>query len=513
MLKKLVSLFTRFERNLFIGAILVFIVSSFFWAALNIQSKIEFIPKKGGQYQEGKVGQPIFINPVISGNEVDRDISSLVYSSLADLADNYQVEDGTNYLVKLKQNLTWDDGQPLTSDDVIFTIKTIQDPDAHSPLFQSWQGVIVERVSELQIRFVLRSSYVFFENSLKNLPIIPQHIFGKIPAANLRLSNYNLEPVGSGPYKYSRFTKQKNGYITKYELITNDKYLGKKPYIDKFIFKFYENEDDLINAYNRREIDGFGGISPDRIKDISLDKTVRGIEMSNYYAIFFNQNMDSNLKDKNVRLALASAIDKKRIIQEVFNGQAMEMSQNFGATSTIDMSAIKGKNLEFDMIVPQVDFLVKTAEIIKENWAAIGVKLNTVVLNPDDIINAVIRQRDYKMILFGINPENKEDLFSFWHSSQKFYPGLNLAVYGNPDADKLIEQIRQTVDPNQRETQLKTLQNLIDRDVPAVFLYSPKYLYVSITDLGGFEDKLINTVSDRFQNIKNWYVQTSTIFK
>jgi len=235
--------------------------------------------------------------------------------------------------------------------------------------------------------------------------------------------------------------------------------------------------------------------------------------MSNYYAIFFNQNLDSNLKDKNIRLALTQAIDKKRIIREAFDNQAIEIDQSYDTTKTLDFSAIKDKKLEFDIIVPQIDFLIKTAEIIKENWAAIGVKLNTLVLNPSDIINLVIRQRDYKMILFGINPKNKEDLFSFWHSSQKFYPGLNLAVYGNSEADKLMEEIRQTAESNERQSKLKTLQNLINQDIPVIFLYSPKYLYVSINDLGGFEDKLINTVSDRFQNVKNWYVETSWIFK
>ena len=513
MIKKIINSFTRFERNLFIGAISVFLISSFFWLALTFQDRIELIPKKGGQYMEGKTGQPIFINPIISINEVDRDIASLIYSPLSDLISESQIEEETNYLVKLKQNLVWDDGQPITSDDVLFTIKTIQDPDTHSPLFQAWQGIVAERVSELQIRFVLRNPYVFFADSLRNLPIIPRHIFGKIPTANLRLSNYNLEPVGSGPYKYDRFAKRKDGFITQYQLVINEKYSNQKPYIEKFIFKFYENEDDLISAFNRREIDGFGGLSPDKIKNLSLSKTIRSIVMSNYYAVFFNQNINSNLKDKNIRLALTQAIDKNQIIQKVFNGEAMKSGDPITTTSTPNLEAIKAKNLEFNLIVPQIDFLIKTAEIIKSDWEAIGVKLNLLVLNPNDIINQVIRSRDYEMILFGINPKNKEDLFSFWHSSQKFYPGLNLAIYGNPQADKLMEEIRQTTDQNERQAKLKTLQSIINQDLPAIFLYSPKYLYVSTTDLGGFKDKFLNTASDRFQNIKNWYVETSWVFK
>jgi len=117
------------------------------------------------------------------------------------------------------------------------------------------------------------------------------------------------------------------------------------------------------------------------------------------------------------------------------------------------------------------------------------------------------------MILFGINPKNKEDLFSFWHSSQKFYPGLNLAIYGNPQADKLMEEIRQTADPSERLAKLETLESIINQDLPDIPLYSPKYLYVSTSDLGGFNDKFLNTASDRFQNIKKWHVETSWSFK
>jgi len=522
-MKKIINSFTRSERQLFIGAVLVFLVSSIFWFAFNFQNKIELTPKRGGQYREGKTGQPIFINPVISGNEADRDIASLVYGHLSDLISDYQVEESVNYLVKLKQNLLWDDGQPLTSDDVIFAIKTIQDPDAHSPLFQAWQGVVAERVSELQIRFILRNPYVFFTDSLRNLPVIPRHIFGKIPAANLRLSNYNLEPVGSGLYKFERFSKRKDGFITQYQLTVNKNYSGQKPYIEKFIFKFYENEDDLIGAFNRREIDGFGGINPSKIKNLSLSKNIRGIVIDNYYAIFFNQNINSNLKDKNVRLALAQAVAKKQIIEKAFDGEALEIGELPTAAGDLNLAAIRDKKMfpsekypegiEFNLIVPQIPFLIKTAEIIKENWNAIGVKLNLIALNPDDIINQVIRSRDYEMILFGINPQNKEDLFSFWHSSQKFYPGLNLAIYGNPQADKLMEEIRRTDDSSERQAKLKNLQAVIGQDWPAIFLYSPKYFYVSTNDLGGFKEKFLNTASDRFQNVKNWYVKTSFVLK
>ena len=95
-------------------------------------------------------------------------------------------------MAKLRGGLIWDDGRPLTSDDVLFTMRTIQNLETNSPIYKNWQGVLVERISELQIKFTLPAPYVFFENNLSRLPIIPKHIFGTIPISNLRLSSYNL---------------------------------------------------------------------------------------------------------------------------------------------------------------------------------------------------------------------------------------------------------------------------------------------------------------------------------
>ena len=171
------------------------------------------------------------------------------------------------------------------------------------------------------------------------------------------------------------------------------------------------------------------------------------------------------------------------------------------------------ETLEFSLIVPQIPFLTETAEILKQDWEQIGVKLNLIIMSPEDVANEAVKTRNYQMILFGNILRSNPDIFSFWHSSERFYPGLNLSLYSNKKVDTLLESLRKNSDKDSRNKQLSEIQKLIAGDHPAIFLYSPTYLYAAPAGLGGFEETVINTSSDRFNNISNWYLETKRVFK
>ncbi len=549
------------ERLIFAAAFLVLITSLVFVAALFISEKTELVPVMGGEYREGVLGQPTFVNPIlVNGNDADRDLVRILFMSLTDLAETVKPNDsGKIWTVRLKEGSSWHDGGPVTSDDVIFTIQTIQNPDSHSPLYSVWQGVAAERVSEREIKLLLPNPYAFFRSTLSELRPIPKHLFASIPPANLRLSGYNLEPIGSGPFKYLSLEKRRDGFITDYYLMTNKGYVGKKPYLQRLVFKFYDDEDGLIRAFNSGAIDGFGLANEKSLLKIDVKHQLFEIQMPRYYAIFFNQYANPVLTDKNVRLALDYAINKREIIKKFFDNYAVialgplvpgmkgyappaNKEDNFSlekAEAVLESGGWKkGEDgirerllpateeqfkisrrrelpakLEFKLTVPEIPFLVDTANFIKEDWAKIGIKLNLVVISPDRIDEGAIKTRNYEMILFGNIFGSNQDLFSFWHSSERFYPGLNLALYENKSADALIESIRKNLNPKSRETDLTALQSLIKGDAPAAFLFSPDYFYVARDWLRGFDDKFIAGVSDRFQNIENWYIKTARVFK
>ena len=184
-------------------------------------------------------GQPN-VNPVIASSQTDLSLVKLIYSNVRDIADSIQASpDGRTWTVRLKEGLTWQDGQKLTSDDVIFTVQMIQDPDANSPLAQDFGGVTVSRVSELELQFNLASPYAFFGNTLNNLYVIPKHLFADVPPGNWRLSDYDLKPVGSGPYQFASYEKDPDGFISDYSLTAWDGSPEAKPLIQNFNFSFF----------------------------------------------------------------------------------------------------------------------------------------------------------------------------------------------------------------------------------------------------------------------------------
>ena len=201
--KKIFAALTKKERITFVLALAGTVVSFAVVMGLVIAQTTKAVPAAGGEFTEGMLGQPEYINPVIASSQTDLDLVKMVYSNLQDISDNITPSaDLKTWDVRLKQGLTWQDGTQLTSDDVVFTVQSIQNPDADSPLFQSWQGVTVSRVSELEVQFTLATPYAFFSDTLDNLYILPKHLFANTPPGNWHLSDYNLKPIGSGPYEF-----------------------------------------------------------------------------------------------------------------------------------------------------------------------------------------------------------------------------------------------------------------------------------------------------------------------
>ncbi len=196
--KKIFAALTKKERITFVLALAGTVVSFAIVIGFVIAQTTNAVPAAGGEYTEGMLGQPEYINPVIASSQTDLDLVKMVYSNLSDISDSITPSaDLKTWDVRLKQGLTWQDGQQLTSDDVVFTVDSIQNPDADSPLYQSWQGVTANRVSELEVQFTLANPYAFFGDTLNNLYILPKHLFAETPPGNWHLSDYNLKPVGS----------------------------------------------------------------------------------------------------------------------------------------------------------------------------------------------------------------------------------------------------------------------------------------------------------------------------
>lgn len=494
------------------------------------------------------------INPVLSAsNNADDDLVQAIYSSLFkydgqgklenDLVDSYDIsDDKTQYTIHLKKGVQWHDGQQLTSADVLFTINLISDPAYKSPLRSNWQGITTASPDDYTIIFKIQTPYVGFLNNL-TFGILPKHIWESIDADKFPLTELNLEPIGSGPFKYSSFQKDSSGNILSYKLVANPNYFSGKPYISKLTFDFYSDDASVIDAYNKKEIMGISSISPSELPQIKLQQSTDAHKFSipRYFAIFFNQTKSVPLATDQVRQALAYATDRQEIINKVLGGngspvygpflpgmigfdpanksnfdlnQANQLLDSAGWTRGQD--GFRGKNnaaLEINLVTTDWPELEQTAEIIKSQWEKIGVKVDITNSSISDIQQNYIRPREYEALLFGQVLGADPDPYSFWYSSQKSDPGLNLSLYGNSASDQLIESGRTEFDPAKRTAIYAQFQTQLEAEIPAVFLYSPNYVYPVTKSVKGIDISNLISPSERFADIDKWYIDTKRIWK
>lgn len=561
--KKLPSLLNKKERYFVLGLLVLAIVSLITWRISYQTTRTVTIPIHGGSYIEGITGSPQYINPILSlANDVDQDISELIFSGLmkydsqgsltTDLAERYAIgEEGKIYDFFLRKNVTWHNNEPFNADDVLFTIQTIQNPDYKSPLIFNWSGVELEKIDDYTIRFKLKNAYAPFLNNA-TVGMLPKHIWENISPPEFLLTEINLKPIGTGPYKFKKFEKDNKGSIKALYLETNKNYYFSKPYIKNITFKFYINEETLIGAYNKGSLNGLSFISAQnksQLRNYKRKLNIHPLKLPQYFAVFFNQSKSKALSDDIVRLALNYATNKEEIIDKILDGQGVTVNSPipygvFGHTSQIKIydwalehannlldaadwkineeTNIREKTfgnedeptpLEITLITTEWPELQNVAGILQEQWSKVKARIEVKILNIAEIQQDYIRPREYQALLFGEVLGAEPDPFAFWHSSQKRDPGLNLALYHNSDVDELLTGARKTPDSEKRKEKYEEFQKLVVEDVPVVFLYSPYYLYPVSKKIKGIEIENIPVPSKRFSGIEKWYIKTKRVKK
>lgn len=544
-LKKIFFAFTKKEKIVFLVALVAAVVSFATVAGILVTQATTVVPAAGGEYTEGMTGQPEYVNPVMAASMADLSLVKMIYSNVPDIADSITVSpDGRTWDVRLKDNLHWQDGQKLTSDDVVFTVQSIQSSDATSPLEADWQGVAASRVSELELKFNLVNPYAFFGDNLRNLYILPKHLFADTPPGNWHLSDYMLKPVGSGPYEFVSYTKQSGGAIDAYHLEAWGGYFNQKPLIKNFDFQFFANTADMIKSFNAGQIDGMGGVAASDLASIGRPYDLTAWRTSAYYAVFFNQSKSLPLEDVAVREALSAAVDRGALVTDALGGYGTpeygpvpEDAPYFIATVTTTSLEAASETLDADgwtmggdgfraktiqkttvpltvnLTVPNIDSLTKTAQDLTNAWQSIGVRVNIATDDPQDLLSGSLKNRDYESLLFGNILGPSSDLYAFWDSSERFSPGLNLAIYSNPKVDSLVEHAREDLNEASRTAEFAAAENAIVADMPAIFLYSPDYLYVTMKNVRGIAPQFLSDPSDRFREEGEWYLNTARVLK
>lgn len=505
-------------------------------------------PSFGGTYHEGILGTPRFINPILAFSESDHDLTKLVYNGLvrldaqgniiADLASEWTIsEDGKIYTFFLKPNLVFHDKKPVTAYDVVFTIEAIQNPLTKSPLRIAWTGITVSAPDAKTVVFELPRAYSGFLNQA-TVGIIPMHLWKNYKTyEEWQVSPLNIEPIGSGPFKITSITRSKNGTPRVFYLKRFKKFGLGKPFIKKIKLSIFPNNQELIDAFKSKKIDGFISTSIifDQLKNIKTAVTVTE-SAPKIFSIFINGEKNNILRDTNILQAMKLIAPKQEIIDSVFHGYADPLSgplpffidQSAGEDKKILAEQIleragwkknpetgireKGtQKLDFNLATANSPELRKSADIIQKAFFDIGIQITVQSFEIGTLQESVIRKREFELLLFGQVIKHDTDIFAFWHSSQRNDPGLNITNYFNVRTDSLLDQ---TLAQNDRDTRMG-LYEQISRELaqgPVIFLYSPKTVFYTRNHVLGTSLPPLGQYADRFTMIYQWYLYTHNVW-
>lgn len=508
-------------------------------------------PAPGGIYTEGTVGSYTNANPLYATAEVDQTISRLIFAGLltynsknqlvGDLASSWQSEnDGMQYTVHLRPNLTWQDGQPLTASDVAFTIHVIQSPDAESPLNTSWQGVSVTVVNPLTVMFTLPNPLASFPYSLTT-GIIPEHILKDVPMDEMRSVSFNTtQPIGAGPFALKQIQVTGDTPQTQEEQVALRpfaKYWAGTPKLDSFVVHSFGDTQHMESSFNKGNLDamvGLDSLPAGLVHNSSVQSYQMPITAANY--VFFNTS-EGVLADPKVRQALVQDSNVPSIIDQLgyptmpvdepllrdqlaYNPSYRQAGYNMtaaAATLTSDgwvpgNNGIRYKNgqaLTFDMFAQNTPEFTQVTNTLSQAWHKLGVDVNVYLQSQTDL-QPTIESHSYDALLYGVSIGVDPDVYAYWDSSQadvRAAERLNFSSYSSLTADAALEAGRTRLDPALRVIKYQPFLQAWQQDAPALGLYQPRFLYVTRGTVYGLGEHTINTDTDRFENVQNWEIR------
>lgn len=516
-------------------------------------------PAKGGSYSEALVGNLKRLNPILDQyNPVDEDVDHLIYSSLlqfdsrglpvGDLAKSWGIsKDGTLYNFSLRTGMKWQDGQPITSDDVLFTVGLLKDSSSIVPsdIQTFWKDIEVNRLSDTLIQFRLPEPFAPFLDYL-TFGILPKHLLNNVSADQLAASSFNENPVGSGPYRFDHLVIE-NDQITGVVLSVNDKFYGQKPFIEQIIFRYYPDAETAFNAYVEGEVQGIGEVTPEILPQVLADPglstyTSRLPEMTMLYLNLNNSDVPF-FSDANLRQALMLSINRQWIIDNIYKGQAImangpimpgnwafydgiqqvgfdpeaarKMLTDAGYKFNADTQNLETKDgtvVKFQLVYPDDDVHQAIAENIQKSWAGIGIAVDLQSMPYDALVSDQLDPRTYQAALVDINLSSSPDPdpYPFWDQAQAT-GGQNYSQWDDKTASEYLEQARITTDVAERTRLYKNFQVIFEKEMPSLPLFYPVYTYAIDSQILGVQVGSILNPGDRFTTISNWFISDQNL--
>lgn len=511
---------------------------------------LKTVPDVGGAYIEGVTGQPKFLNPLLASptDYPAQSMDALIFSGLVredptgqpkpDLAESWQVSaDGKQYTFFLRPNARWHDGQPVTADDVIYTVATIQAVDfsGNPDLSAAWQGVEMTKLDNLTVRFSRSEPFAPFLD-YASVGLLPAHLLSSVPPADLASSAFNRQPVGSGPYRLRQMD------LRSATLEVADDYYAAKPFISRLMFRFYRDDATVAQALVKGEVQGDWHVDASQAKALTESTNVRFYQATqpSFDGLCFNLS-DPLLSHLEVRQAIAYGIDRQALAQQFMQSLATIDDSPIAATSwaydpnvrhyTYDPSQAadlldqagwqrgsdgirsrEGQRLAPIILVADLPDHVALAQAMAQQLRAIGMDASVQSVGFDGLVQDFLAPRKFQVALLDWDaPGSDPDPYPLWHSSQATAEGLNFSNWKNTQADAQLELGRSTVDIDARKRAYSDFQAIFASDLPAFLLFHPIYQYAVDSTIQGVSLPATIHPWDRFATQGQWYIKTRQV--
>ena len=537
---------------LLVGVMIVAVGVQFMWFRESYQTTA---PSEGGTYAEASLGPIDTLNPLYASSSAEITASRLMFSSLysydrtghlkGDLAETITTdESGTLYTVKIRGDAKWHDSTLLTAKDVAFTVNLIKNPETRSPLRVNWRDISVKAVDDTTLEFKLPAVYAAFPNAL-TFSVLPEHILKEVSPGTVRENVFSRSPVGSGPFSFQLLQTARGEAQHRVVYMTaNSGYYRGTPMLNRFEIHAYEQQEQILRALRSGEVSGASDITGTDVSQIDKQNYELAVQPINsgVYALLNTANPVT--RDKQVRQALQLVTDtnaiRKSLSVEVpkldlpfIEGQvsgdlprppapdparAGQLLDQAGWTMKDGVRQKDDQKLALTVVTTKNMQYEKALEALAGQWRAIGITVNTTVVNPTDpsvnFVQDILQPRNYDVLLYELFVGADPDVYAYWNSSQTVATGYNFSNYSNKNADDALASARSRLEPDLRNAKYIAFARQWLDDAPAIGLYQPvaEYAYNKHLHTVDQSAKLVS-VYDRFSNVLDWSVGRKPVYK
>jgi len=406
-----------------------------------------------------------------------------------------------------------------------------------------WSNVQVKKLPDnLTLQFTIPEPFAPFLDYL-TFGFVPKHILEGVPAERLVTADFNINPIGTGPYKFDHLLLNQ-GQITGVVLTSFENYYGKKPFIPQVVFRYFPSSAAALDAYGQGEILAISRITNDVLVDAleTPNLSIYTSRMPQISMVLLNLNNPEVpfLQEPTVRRALMLGINRQRMISRLLGGQAIVADGPIfpgswayydgiehleydpeGAVSLLKsdgyvipaeggtVRAKEGQALVFTMLHPDDELHTQLAQTMQASWAQIGVQVNLQPVPYDRMVFDYLGPRTYQAALVDLNLARTPDPdpYPFWHQAEAT-GGQNYSQWDNRTASEYLEQARTNTDFGIRTRLYRNFQVVFAKELPALPLYYPVYSFGVDAQVLGVQVAPLYDISDRFALITDWYLVT-----